>query len=488
MNRNFTYAFLALSAVLWTTAALAAPVPEGPESAREYWKSNFPQISPDHPDAQKAVAVFRKVLAAADKKKGIDPELVLIDEKGYPWAKSIPDGGIILTRGAIEICYKDVEPEVGKARLAFVLGHEISHQVNGDFWHYFFYQGLHPDRVKDKRSKEILEGVISMAKKTDNIQTRELAADQYGIIYASQAGYKVNHLVQSDTKFFRQWVASTNPKLVEGIELAPNHPSTELRTAIVQITVQKVLNDLPDFERGIKEYDKKNYGAAVRYFERFIQSYQSREVYNNLGLCHFHLAAQALSKWAPERVPPYKLSLNIDRVSRARSTMRTARKGEGYFANVEVDYRARFEKQIEKAIRYFTEASNRDPYYPISRNNLGNTYILAGKYSKAVGEFKESLGRNKEDAETYNNLGVGLLLLGEELGTDTNRKVLENFLTATRIDPKYKDPYYNLALYHNHQGDRAKAERYATRYLKLDPSSPDAATLRRTLRLRAETK
>lgn len=484
MNRMFRLAWVPL--VLWVLAApaVAGPAPEGPDSARDYWKTQFPQISPSDLEYQKTMAVFQRVLAAADKKKGIEPELILIDEQGSPWAKSIPDGGIILTRGAIRICYQDGNKELGDARMAFVLGHEISHQVNGDFWHYFFYQGLHPERVRDDRSKQILEGVISIAKQTDSIEAKELAADQYGILYASQAGYNVKGLVASRDNFFHLWAASTNPKLVEGVEISPDHPDIELRTATVMISVRKVLEALPNFERGIQEYDNKHYLGAIGYFERFIQVYQSREVYNNLGLCHFKLAGEALSQWDPARIPPFKLSLTVDRVTRATETLRTAREGTGYFANTAPDPKGKFNRHIEKAVTYLTEASIRDPYYPIARNNLGNVYILTGKYTKAVGEFEEALTLDRNSPQTLNNLGVGLLLLGADLGTDLQAKAVENFLSAVRIDPKYKDPYYNLAIYYQQVAKMEDAKKYAEKYLALDPSSPDAMTLRRTLLIR----
>ena len=63
--------------------------------------------------------------------------------KTNPWNVSlpiaIPDGWIILSKGALDISYRD--PAKGDDRMAFVLAHEIAHQLKDDFWHMRFFPG-----------------------------------------------------------------------------------------------------------------------------------------------------------------------------------------------------------------------------------------------------------------------------------------------------------------------------------------------------------
>ncbi|KPA10820.1 hypothetical protein MHK_008977 [Candidatus Magnetomorum sp. HK-1] len=50
-------------------------------------------------------------------------------------ALSFPDGTVVISTGVIDLCYLDVTPKVGDGRLAFILGHELAHLSNNDFWH-----------------------------------------------------------------------------------------------------------------------------------------------------------------------------------------------------------------------------------------------------------------------------------------------------------------------------------------------------------------
>ncbi|MEW6601355.1 MAG: hypothetical protein AB1499_10340, partial [Nitrospirota bacterium] len=104
---------------------------------KEFWINKY-GITKEDRLTERADAVFARVLAASDRRAGVEPALYIIDYDKTPWAQALSDGSIILSRKGLEFCYGKQSPEDGDSRLAFVIGHELAHQFNGDFWHYRF--------------------------------------------------------------------------------------------------------------------------------------------------------------------------------------------------------------------------------------------------------------------------------------------------------------------------------------------------------------
>lgn len=162
-------------------------------SKKEFWINKYGEIK-ESAFSIRAHEVFRRVLAAADRRGGVEPTLYIINFDGVPWAQSLADGSIILSRKGLEFCYKNHAPNEGDSRLAFVIGHELAHQFNGDFWHYKFLRTAEDD----KNSLQAFQDIKELAKKPEMLLAKELQADQYGVIYATLAGYKSDKIVLKD--------------------------------------------------------------------------------------------------------------------------------------------------------------------------------------------------------------------------------------------------------------------------------------------------
>lgn len=451
---------------------MEAVVPSGDSAQKGYWIEHRRVLPASDPRSLRAKEIFHRVLAAADRRPGPSPELVILDEDGYPWARSLPDGTILLTRGAIDVALKAATKKDADARLAFIIGHELSHQVNGDFWHFFFYQGIHSGVLDDKRTRNALEEAVRIAKSGDSVPAKELQADQYGLLYASQAGYNVKRIVDTDTNFFREWTAATNPALLEGVVMQVNHPKIEERSAAALLTMKRVVNKIEVFEKGVEAYKKGSYVAAKFYFEDFLSAYQSREAFNNLGLVYYSMAMAERIQWKPGE-PSFRLSLIADPVTRARRTLtkKSERSPLARTLRSRGDHEQRFARYAGAAERYFMEAAQRDPAYALAHNNLACVHFLRGETSSALGEIDRALAIAPDLPEALNNRAVVYLRLGSELGTDLAGKAERDLLRAVDLRPDYADALFNLAWHYKNKGRKKDMKIYADKLAAVKPES-----------------
>ncbi|MBI4829540.1 MAG: hypothetical protein HY804_12170 [Nitrospinae bacterium] len=77
-----------LTLALLASGVAAQVTPGGDAAKKEYWLARSKPLAPKDPRAVRAMEIFEKTLAAADKRPGPRPELVILDEAGYPWARS----------------------------------------------------------------------------------------------------------------------------------------------------------------------------------------------------------------------------------------------------------------------------------------------------------------------------------------------------------------------------------------------------------------
>jgi len=473
-----------IAGLLLATGAIAQAQetgPQGPEASREYWIGKSKLVDPASPISLRAVDVFARVLAAADKKPGPSPELVILDEDGYPWARSLPDGAILLTRGALQIAFSAKTRKQGDARLAFILGHELSHQVNGDFWHFFFYQGVHQETVQDPKTKQTLDEMVKIAQSGDSVSTKELQADQYGVLYATQAGYGMRAVVDEDHNFFQEWTQATSPWLLEGVILERNHPKIEERTAAVLLALDRVLKKIEVFDKGVKAYQAESYVTARYYFEDFLSVFQSREAYNNLGLVYYAMAAREYALWK-EKAPEYHLSLVLDEKTRAKEAYARAGDGKESFLTSSLrkidPHKSRFDAYITKAARYFNEAAGRDPAYAMARNNLACAYFLQDRAANAVGELDRALELDPRLAEALNNRAVAYIKMAEGLKINLDAQVEADLMKALAIRPGYAHALFNAAYFYQTRGREAERDKYRALLAQVEPESSLLALLK----------
>ena len=458
-----------MALVLIAALCLAADVTANPKNRIDFWQNNYGELKPsDDPLAGRAHRIFERVLYAAGRRPGVMPRLFIIDTRSdlVPLAFAIPDGTVIISRKVLTICYRD--PARGDDRLAFLLGHEIAHQLKDDFWHQRFFQAVALSKAKSPEDRHVLEEVRTAARTTDKILAKEIQADEHGIVYAAMAGFDTRAIINEDEKvnFFEYVAAAMDPANIEGVHNDATHPSPKQRANTVKARLKQVMEKTDLYDLGLLFYQAGDYEKAVLFFSEFLRFFPSREVYHNLAACHHQQALKHYYAWKKEEARvPFQLGLAIDPATRAGQIHL---RGSGAAEKL-------YRQQMAQAIRYYKAAIDQDPAYPLALNNLACAMIIDDDVYKAIGLLKDALKLDSGSPRTLNNLGVAFYL------AENDTKALEYLTAANRIDPAFAAPLFNLGKICRLQQKPADAERYWRAYLQIDGHSLYAKTIREVL-------
>jgi tetratricopeptide (TPR) repeat protein len=449
--------------------ACAATVAANPKERLEYWRQNYQELLPtEEPRAARAHAIFHRLLHAAGQKPGVMPRLYITkrDPLDILAPIALPDGGILLSKGALDICYH--EPARGDDRLAFVLAHELAHQLKDDFWHMKFFQAIEASKAQTPQPSANLEEILRIARLPDDVQAKELQADQHGIVYASMAGFNTNAIVTEDNtvNFFQDWVRALDPSRIRGVRADRSHPSAQQRAEALKVHLRQILDKIEAFNVGLWFYQAGNYAKAILAFEDFLQFFPSREVYHNLATSHHQLALQYYQLWKKDAwALPFKLSLAVDPVARAgkialRGPDSTDKPTE------------RFHAHLDKAIEFYHTATSLDPSYALAYNNLGCAFIVQGEAYKATATLQDALKITPNSPQILNNLGVAFFY------AENPRQAKAHLTKASEVAHTYDAPVFNLGQLAHDAHQEAEAQRYWQAYLQLDQVSPWADRVR----------
>jgi tetratricopeptide (TPR) repeat protein len=443
---------------------------DNPKESISFWKKNYTELkSEDDLRAAKANEIFDRLVNVAGSRPGVILKLYIT--KTEPLNErlpiSLPDGSVVVSKRDLDICYRDSTH--GDDRLAFVLAHEIAHQLNNDFWHMKFFYAVEKYSSKGEIDlKEILGVTGEGEEDPKRLQSKELMADSQGIIYASMAGFNTTAIVVEDDKFnfFEEWIKAVDPTYLERISPDSSHPTPKQRAEAVKARLNQVLDSVDFFTLGLLYYQAGEYRKAASAFNEFLKFFPSREVYHDLAACYHQIGLKEYQMWKKEPFP-FKLSITIDPSTRAT---RGATRGKGI--NV---HEALFEENIEKAIGLYQKAISLDPVYYVSHNNLGCALILKEDAYKAVSVLQDALKLKPDSAEVLNNLGAAYFY-AENLA-----KAKESLAKSRKLDPAYTAPLFNLARLAKEEKNGTDVEEYCRAYLKLDPVSPWAKQLQTAL-------
>jgi len=421
----------------------------------DFWIKNYDQITKG-PEYDLAHSVFNKIIAVADKPVGVLPSLHVFSNLKFNQLFATLDGAIVMPLEVIKFCQK--EGRFGEARLAFLIGHEIKHIVRGDYELINTLIKFIEDVGSQEPTKDFsaIWDRVNWGPSLERRKAIEIQADEYGILYASLAGFDVGAIISSTNSFILDFYMFAGTDTYGGF----SHPSANERIQAAQQRMVSILEFLDIFDCGVKLYTIGEYDEAIDLFTKFVTQYPSREVFNNRGICYYQKALSLFARWKPDELEEnpnfvFKLSAQIDPVSRARVTTRAA----------QPRYERMILESIDKAIADFREAERLDTQYPIVYNNLGCVHLLKGELGFARDYLKKALQMDDLYKEAYNNLGICYTAEG-------NGEMAENsFLDACRISPVYSDPIYNLGQLYTLVGRLEKGKNYFERYLKLDEYS-----------------
>ncbi|MBI2341510.1 MAG: tetratricopeptide repeat protein [Deltaproteobacteria bacterium] len=121
----------------------------------------------------------------------------------------------------------------------------------------------------------------------------------------------------------------------------------------------------------------------------------------------------------------------------------------------------------ETAVKLFKEAIAKDQNNAMLHNNLGLIFVKKELYSSAEDEYKKALESDDKCAECFNNFGYLKSILGESFEA---RKYFEK---ASALLASYADPYFNLAVLSEKEGDIGNAVKYYRQFIELYPNKSD---------------
>ena len=423
-----------------------------------WWISNYGQSN--YPLVQRAHKVFARLVSVADKRGNTLPRLLVINWDGDPWALCIKDGTVILTEGALKLCYKDVRPEIGDSRLAFILGHELGHLSKDDYWDLFAFDTVR----RFSRSKAQQELEVLLRDNPADRKKKELHADSCGLIYMAMAGYDPRFILHdpSGQDFFRYWTSQISGATVYS---DPIHPSPIERAAFLQAEMKKVAINLEFFFTGVTLYQLGRYEDAIQFFKHFLQKFPAREVYNNLGLSEFQLTLQLIASCNREVAYQYMYPLVLE-----TQTLATSFEERGFEEErLKCLQRPEVQKHLNAAIYYFKHAIGMDPVYVPAMLNLAGIYILKGEPLEARALARKALKVDPENPDALSLNALAIYLEGKQDNIDTTDRAIKLMQKVLEQSPSHVMTLYNLASLLVQRGRHATAEKYLKTFLKVMP-------------------
>ncbi len=328
------------------------------------------------PLVAQAQRVFKRVQSVADRNSKRMAKLVVINNNTRAWAIALPAGHIILSRQVLDIVHRGANNELAEARLAFVIGHELAHLANDDFWHHEVESFMQNTSDAQKIATFINE----------NFEARqaELAADDKGYIYAAMAGYPVHRLIQNKSQnaarnpdFFTFWMQQTNTKT------SPSHPEAKDRAELLRQRLLQLKEKLAFFRFGTRLAHFGYCNDAIYFLKEFQKVFPGRSVLNNLGLCFLQ---QARTQMKQQRLAFYWLPLTLDTRNRAtpltRSGIAALESPKRFLKNFSSET-GDVAGYLEDAVEILSLAVAKDPYYLPARINLAIAYLYQGRPHQA---------------------------------------------------------------------------------------------------------
>lgn len=422
----------------------------------DFWQRQYEELKPENDlRAKRAHEIFNRLVKTAGTRPGVVPRLFIAktEPKNISLPISIPDGSVIISGKAIDICFRDAK--AGDDRLAFVLGHELAHLLKDDFWHMKFFNAIKIAETEKWPDTKTLSELRKIAGSTDQVLAKELQADEFGIIYAAMAGYNAPAIVDDEkVNFFAEWLKAVDPSYSEAAPKDPDHPTPEQRAETVKARLRQVLKNVEIFELGLAFYQTGQFAKAIPAFQTFLTYFPSREVYHDLAASHHQLAIKYYRRKGKAASPLFKMSVVVDPRTRAGGIVL---RGSDPFA-----------EHLQAAIDLYKQAISQDPAYVYSYNNLACALILRGEEGdayEAVAKLIDSLKIEPARKDCLNSLGVAFYY------TKNPAKAKEYFLEALKLDPAYDLPLFNLGRLALELGDESECRKYWSEYLELDTKS-----------------
>ena len=458
MTNIKSIALILLTAITSSNSTYALEPPANPLSEVSYYIETYGLMNPASSRAQRTQEIFKRIRLSADAPIGQTPSLKIINSDGKPWAMALPDGNIVLSQAALSICYQGVSSETGDARLAFVLGHEIAHLTNGDFWHQqiYFTAAGEPNNAsmeKVRRTVRTMAGISNENGEEDwhnIVKTKELQADDGGFLFASIAGFRTDQIFSKNKNgedFLNYWVKQTRT-VKDKLHLGPQERSDYLRHRFHAITAQVAY-----FNAGVRLAHLGHLEDAKYFFKEFQKSFPASQVHNNLGYIHLQLARK--------HMPPnlrYRFWLNTVMENTPPLLVRSR--------SVEGEMPALARKHIDHAIEFLRRASKASPDSLSSSLNLATAYLYSGEFYQAQAVLRAVEKKVPDNQRTQELKALALYQQDEDI--DMWPKAVE---ILSKL--KSRSALYNLAQLYEERGRKDQAKHLRDQLVKKKHRIPD---------------
>ena len=446
----------------FTCKAEKAPTADDPTQSIHYWKQYAIAESSDS-RVSAAQQVFHRLLRTwQHNKRFLPPALYVVKSEAGPWAASLADGNILLSRAALDVT-RDHSGKIDQEQLAFILAHELAHQQNDDMWHLKFF------RLAGSQTPEIralmMRGLSMDSQTINDLEKREAKADEDATVLMAMVGYNPFHIV-GDNSFFTTWVENIWNSTCNATE-----NTTEVKTACNQakarnLRTQAKLQDIANksllFDLGIQAYVAGQYEKARHYLTKFEREFSSHTVHDNIGLTYLAeilvLKNQLTQQQLPLRLQfsypiilensPFAANLQQNFATRGFTPG-----GDKNSKNIETE----ITEKTEKAIALFERAIKIDPDYKQAYFHLAISYLLQNNTPMAKGILLGKVASKFGDDTTLQLL----LALTAGLEHDLSKSILslEDLSQQTTSDTLLQYAIYsNLAVLHQANNDSRQAK------------------------------
>jgi hypothetical protein len=469
-------ALMLLGVTIGASAQTLAP-PEDPTQSINYWKPHT--ISPRHdPLAKRAQAVFSVLLRAWDSSR-LEPSLYVVESAAGPWAASLADGNILLSRAAIQACL-NFGNERADHLLAFVLAHELAHQRADDLWHQRFFRLV--GTQSPESAKKMLRGLQLNNKLVSNIEQKEAQADHDGLIMMASVGFDPYEVLDKKD-FFTQWVENIwqNSCQVTKASTAEAEACKQAQSRALRARAQlnNVANQAMLYELGVQAFVAGNFYDANRYFTAYGRDYPSRAVLTALALTHVAKALQIqqeLIHTGALAITDFYYPLLLDATAAATPLDRTSSAPTRRSSPDAVSQQQlhKMHQELEKANDYFDKAIRLEPNqrktylllamsYLIDSNTFMARGVLQGKYiprfhqdapsSLLLAMTSELENHHQQARHAFRRLLSRLTKTKSQNAGYTDRRGED----AIPADLVLYTAYHNYAALLAHNGDKDKA-------------------------------
>lgn len=348
-------------------------------------------------------SVFDKLKNAKGDFRSRRPYLRFVDQTGGGVAVAYPKMGLImLEEKGYDICVSFGKDSLNA--LAAFLSHELVHCYEKHDWEEYFASEFRGNG---------LGGEVSDDAKADEIQ-----ADYLGGFLSYQAGFKPFGIMPQFLDKVYEAYGLTDEKLSK-------YPKKAERKSISIESEEKLKKLLDLFEMANFLVALEEYDDALEYYYKVLEDFQSREIYNNLGVLS---TLSAIKRFAPtENIYAFPVELDVE------SRMRTGSRGDNG-----KDFR---EEKLIEAIDFFEKARQYDSFYSIAYLNQGCAHALLGisqhdfsalEWQDAESAALRAIRIAKDDPDSKTTL--------------VNAKVLLGILSALKKDTTESKQHFEEAL------------------------------------------